>query len=260
MEESLNLNTVSFNDDMVYNCEIDYEQKVITISFDWYFDIIKRKIIVNPINLVIKNWSLVTFSRELHSNPEEEIFQETGANILPVYEILRLEFRENYIYLHAVAYDDDEEVYCYYKFYDASLSFILLDMTAHENVYENINEIEEIKNGGFFVANIPPVENLDELINNLIIKTHIPPNLNCSWENLSEIISNAFWINIHGTLAIVHNNISHIGESEFELYYDVIEYCRLRTLHVYFVFDKEVCTKIRKMRQERAHCSPLTIN
>ena len=52
MEESLNLNTVSFNDDMVYNCEIDYEQKVITISFDWYFDIIKRKINIITIMII----------------------------------------------------------------------------------------------------------------------------------------------------------------------------------------------------------------
>lgn len=254
MTNRLNLQSVSFNDNVAYNCKIDYKLRIVVISFDWYYDIAKKEIIANPIDLVIRNWSEATFSRELHANVEEETFQETGTEIIPLYEILKMDIRENYIFLHAVAGKDEEDVYCYYKFYNASLSIKLLDMTVNENVYDSINGIKELEKGNYFIAHIPLVENMDELIKNLVAKTHVPPYLNCNWENLPEILCDPFWLNDKRTLAIVHDNISQMRETDFVRYLDVIEYCRLHSLRVFFIFSEEACVTIRKKLQMGQSC------
>lgn len=251
MNNTIDIKRVCLDDNVAYGYVFDPSKKEIIISFDWYFDRISNKDINNPVNLIINNWSKILFSKELQKSEYEETFEEV-ENVMSIYELLQIEFRQDYLFLHVVAEDNNkEDIYGYYKFYNATISFELVDMTKKSNIFTDVKEIEEFSEGTFYVAHIPPVKNNKQLLQLIITFIHLPQNTICNWNNISDVISYPYWLPKRNNLAIVHEDISLLSASEWRQYFNVIEECRLRSVHVYFIFNNKDISTFSRIKGTR---------
>lgn len=232
----------SFYDNVAYDFECNMIEKRLILRFDSYYDDEREEDILVPCEFIIRDWSKVLSSEILDEN---EI--ETNA-IIPFYVLLKLELRKNYILVFSLSENKSGDIYRYLKFYNASYSFIPMDMSKNVNVFEDVHDIKGFLEKDFFTAHIPKVYSKEDLLQHLKTYLHIPSHIECSWNNLAEVISTPFWLDNWRNLVIVHDDISLMSEIDLDHYLQVIDFCRLRTIHVYFVFNKKDIIRIRWVR------------
>ncbi|MBO4596763.1 MAG: barstar family protein [Bacteroidaceae bacterium] len=146
--------------------------------------------------------------------------------------ILEMKQEGNSLFIYSMSYDNK---YFYIKVIDAHIFLDLVDMTKNINVYKSVDDIKDFQQKDVFVAKIASVNHKEELLSELKTHVHIPPHITCNWDAMPKLLYEPFWIG--KPLVIVHDDISNLPKSDMEIYKNVITYCKLHTLHTFFVFN-----------------------
>ena len=239
----------SFDDNYTTDFVFDCQRRMMAFSFDYYFDNNQKKRVLNPCRFVVKNWSSIqvdeeSYNMELNSSAVKNKYSwkaEYGASnledsVVMAQLALILEMRQegNSLFIWTMSYDNK---YFNIKITDADISLELTDMTKNINMYKSVDEINNLPQKDIFIARIASVNNKTELLLQLKMHLHIPSHIKCNWDVLSELLYEPFWLSKWKSIAIIHDDISNLSKSDLEIYKNVITYCKLHTLHTYFVFN-----------------------
>ena len=220
----------SFDDNYAYDFSFDSGKKEMTFYFDSYYDAKKDEVILNPCRYLISNWACMFIS---HEGENYKIVDDN--TILPKCELI-LEKKEQgdffFLYVMAEGYE-----YYYFKIYNASVTLQLADMSLHVNTYNDINDISFSPIDEMYIARISHVNNKDMLLDEIKTSLRVPHNVKCSWDNLADVLCSPFWLlNKWKHVVIVHDDISCMPEQCMSDYMEVINYCRLHSIWISFVF------------------------
>ncbi len=239
----------SFDDNYTTDFVFDSQRRMMDFSFDYYFDNKQKKRVLNPCRFVVKNWSSIqvdeeSYNMELNSSAVKNKYSwkaeyeasnlEDSVVMAQLALILEMRQEGNSLFIWTMSYDNK---YFNIKITGADFSLELTDMTKNINVYKSVDEINNLPQKDIFIARIASVNNKTELLLQLKTHLHIPSHIKCNWDVLSELLYEPFWLSKWKSIAIIHDDISNLSKSDLEIYENVITYCKLHTLHTYFVFN-----------------------
>jgi len=221
----------SFDDNYAYSFSFDGENKRMEFIFESYYDESEQQEVYSPCKFVIKDWSSVICSFEY---PNKKTIVRNKIREMPDLNLI-LDFKQQGTKTSIYAMGDD--VYVLLELYDAETLFELININDRNIVFRILDELPCEHTKGYFVANIPVVDNQDDLLFNIIKSLRIPPHLSCNWNNLADIIRHPFWLGKWEHVAIIHESIALLNDSDVELYINIINKCRLHSLYIFFIFN-----------------------
>lgn len=220
----------SFDDNYTTHFSFDIQRRMMIFSFDYYYDDNLQEDVLNPCNLVIKDWTSIQYSLE----PEDEYFKLENSSVMPELAlILKMKQEGNNLFLYAMS-DDNE--YINLNIQDATVSLELVDMTKNVNVYKLSDSISDQAEEDVFMARIPYVRNKVELLEALKSSVRIPSHITCNWDVMPKLLEDPFWLSNWRQVIIVHDGISELPKSDLSMYRKVIAECRMHSMHTLFVF------------------------
>ena len=208
----------SFDDNYTTHFSFDIQRRMMIFSFDYYYDDNLQEDVLNPCNLVIKDWTSIQYSLE----PEDEYFKLENSSVMPELAlILKMKQEGNNLFLYAMS-DDNE--YINLNIQDATVSLELVDMTKNVNVYKLSDSISD------------RVRNKVELLEALKSSVRIPSHITCNWDVMPKLLEDPFWLSNWRQVIIAHDGISELPKSDLSMYRKVIAECRMHSMHTLFVF------------------------
>lgn len=143
----------SFDDIYTTDFIFDNQRRMMSFSFDSYFNNNQKKLVINPCSFVIRNWSSIQVDEEYNErksnsfivknrfswNVEDGITYVEDSFIMPELALI-IEMKQSgqNMFIYAMSYDNK---YFYIRVVDACASLDLVDMTKNINVYNSFDDI-----------------------------------------------------------------------------------------------------------------------
>lgn len=227
----MELSSYSFDDNYTYDFSFDEKKKEIVFFYESYFDIVRHIEVYNPCKFIIRNWDYMQVSYD------NGIYTNIPRSGIPKCELI-LEMKEqgHMIYLYAMTEIDE---YIHLKFYNASTILEVDDMSKRKNAFDDIRKVSAYYSKMCYVAKIPEIRAEGELLKYIQQILHVPTHISCNWDNLAEVLCSPFWLlGKWEHVIITHENIGYLSAEEKERYRNAINYCRLHSYRISFVFQK----------------------
>lgn len=233
------LQSYSFDDNYAYNFSFNKQENKMIFSFETYYDENRHEEVFNPCKLVIKNWSLLQLS---YDSISYEDYSDDKMEFPKCELILDIKEFHDVLYLHVMTVEDK---YLFLKIYNAMVVVFVENMNNHINVYNSLDKIIDYPIDRVYIAMINSVKSKDDLLRHIKESLHVPFNISWSWTTLASTLSSPFWLlGKWQHVTILHKDISKLPETDIIEYLSMINYCRLHSIRISFIFNNDDINKI----------------